>query len=477
MRAASRPHSGVSGATRVPPPQGYQHARVSPTASLDHRLPQRASNHVQLRAKHDGTVASPRSPSSSSTEDPDQCGAPSSTPSATTRQAPSVSPSSSPLHVAPGGSSAAGSSCAGSSSLYGEDEDDDGRRGAAAETIPLRSLRRSRSARQPSTTTSSGSPAFGARASFQPDFYFCQPHTSGEEEDGAVGRAPTPPPRRGLVGAVRAGSFRLPCLSKQDSHERPILSCSSSSHDTPPPPLFRPCSSGLLRAGTEPSSSSSLHPTMHRIAASLRQAPLPAMAVAGLAPGSPPALLRGSSPPPGRFLHRASYHGSSRGSPGLDQNHLTSGAPRRPEDSPSAFVGSAENLVGRVLHEQGLGKYCDADFVRAAQRELAEAFNLTQEEMDRAAHEILQAERRRSMPQLHRPGHGGGDDYVATTSPTDENAAAHVELPVVATSPTENRSPPAEQRADVAATSPTRPQSPGQPSANGKTGGFRDTPL
>ncbi|KAL1474580.1 hypothetical protein MTO96_020567 [Rhipicephalus appendiculatus] len=99
MRAASRPHGGVSGTTRVPPPQGYQHARVSPTASLDHRL--RASNHVQLRAKHDGAVASPRSPSSSSTEDPDQCGAPSSSPSATTRQAPSVSPSSSPLHAAP----------------------------------------------------------------------------------------------------------------------------------------------------------------------------------------------------------------------------------------------------------------------------------------------------------------------------------------------------------------------------------------
>ncbi|KAL3189818.1 hypothetical protein MRX96_020843 [Rhipicephalus microplus] len=284
---------------------------------------------------------------------------------------------------------------------------------------------------------------------------------------------PPRPPRRGLVGAVRAGSFRLPCLSKQDSHERPILSCSSSSHDTPP--LFRLGSSGLLRAGTEPSSSSSLlHPTMHRIAASLRQAPLPAMAVAGLAPGSPPALLRGSSPPPpGRFLHRASYHGSSRGSLGLDQNHLTSSAPRRPDDSPSAFVGSAENLVGRVLHEQGLGKYCDADFVRATQLELAEAFNLTQEEMDRAAHEILQAERRRSMPQLHRPGHGT-NDYAATTSPTEENAATHVELPVVATSPTENRSP---QRADVAETSPTQLQSQGQPSANGKTGGFRDTPL
>lgn len=295
MRAASRPHSGVIG-TRVPPPQGYQHARVSPTASLDHRLHRSTTNHVQLR-KHDGPQ-------------------------------------------------------------------------------------------------------------------------------------PLPP-------ATRAAARRSPS----------------------------------------------------RIAASLRQAPLPAMAVAGLAPGSPPLLLRGSSPPPpGRFLHRASYHGSSRGSTsGLDQNHLMSGAPRRPEDSPSAFVGSAENLVGRVLHEQGLGKYCDADFVRATQRELAEAFNLTQEEMDRAAHEILQAERRRSMPQLHRgpAGHGVGElsqaDYTATTSPMDDNATTRVELPVVATSPTENRSPPlpSDQRADVGATSPTRPQSPGQqPHANGKTGGgFKDTPL
>ncbi|KAH8030752.1 hypothetical protein MRX96_020844 [Rhipicephalus microplus] len=126
---------------------------------------------IQLREFHrvfrviTGANESPRR--SSSTEDPDQCGAPSSSPSATTRLAPS--PSSSPLHATSGGggSSAAGSSCAGSSSLY--EEEDDSRRGA--ETIPLRSLRRSRSARQPST--SSGSPAaLGVRASFQPDFYF-----------------------------------------------------------------------------------------------------------------------------------------------------------------------------------------------------------------------------------------------------------------------------------------------------------------
>lgn len=54
----------------------------------------------------------------------------------------------------------------------------------------------------------------------------------------------------------------------------------------------------------------------------------------------------------------------------------------------------------QVLQKEGLGKYCDPDFVRATQRELAEAINLTQEEMDMAAHQILQLERRQSMPHM-----------------------------------------------------------------------------
>lgn len=96
-----------------------------------------------------------------------------------------------------------------------------------------------------------------------------------------------------------------------------------------------------------------------------------------------------------------------------------------------AFVGSAENLVGRVLHEQGLGKYCDTDFVRAAQRELAEAFNLTQEEMDRAAHEILQAERRRcSLPYLH-PRPSLADELADNPSSSVEDAApVSISIPV-----------------------------------------------
>lgn len=39
--------------------------------------------------------------------------------------------------------------------------------------------------------------------------------------------------------------------------------------------------------------------------------------------------------------------------------------------------------------EQGLGKYCDPDFVRNTSREIAEALQMTHEEMDRAAHNLL----------------------------------------------------------------------------------------
>ncbi|CAL1688812.1 unnamed protein product [Lasius platythorax] len=48
----------------------------------------------------------------------------------------------------------------------------------------------------------------------------------------------------------------------------------------------------------------------------------------------------------------------------------------------------------QVLVEQGLGKYCDTDFVRYTSREMQEALDMTREEMDRAAHQLLLQERR-----------------------------------------------------------------------------------
>ncbi|XP_065166003.1 voltage-dependent calcium channel type D subunit alpha-1 isoform X4 [Atheta coriaria] len=77
---------------------------------------------------------------------------------------------------------------------------------------------------------------------------------------------------------------------------------------------------------------------------------------------------------------------------------LSHSLPGSPADRrPPAFevVGSAESLVGRILVEQGLGKYCDPEFVRYTSKEMQEALDMTQEEMDRAAHHIMQQEQRR----------------------------------------------------------------------------------
>ncbi|XP_054713123.1 muscle calcium channel subunit alpha-1-like [Uloborus diversus] len=195
-------------------------------------------------------------------------------------------------------------------------------------------------------------------------------------EDRSRAHPPTPPPRRFLR---RGGSFRLPCILKQDSHEKPIVQRQDSDSPTD-------CA------------------LMSRIAASLRFAPLPAMAVAGLAPPPDQDLMQ--SPKPDRQnnhvpMHRASYHGHSKYIPEMNgmemQNHLQ----RHPEER---FIGSAENLVGRVLQEQGLGRYCDPEFVKATQRELAEAINMTPEELDRAAHRLLQEQQNpTSNPYLYQP--------------------------------------------------------------------------
>lgn len=75
-------------------------------------------------------------------------------------------------------------------------------------------------------------------------------------------------------------------------------------------------------------------------------------------------------------------------------SHSLPGSPADRRPTPFEVVGSAESLVGRVLADQGLGKYCDPDFVRCTSKEMQEALDMTQEEMDRAAHHLLQQERR-----------------------------------------------------------------------------------
>lgn len=122
------------------------------------------------------------------------------------------------------------------------------------------------------------------------------------------------------------------------------------------------------------------------IATSLRFVPVPAMAVAGFLTESNMFGSRGSP-------FRASYHGKSS-----EKQYDTMIIGNSIDNKRSIeVVGSAESLVGRVLQQEGLGKYCDPGFLRATQRELAEAFNMTSEELDIAAHQILEAEKRSPM--------------------------------------------------------------------------------
>lgn len=88
-------------------------------------------------------------------------------------------------------------------------------------------------------------------------------------------------------------------------------------------------------------------------------------------------------------------HGEPNGHAGsVRLAHSLPGSPADRKPTPFEVVGSAESLVGRVLAEQGLGKYCDTDFVRYTSKEMQEALDMTQEEMDRAAHHLLLQERR-----------------------------------------------------------------------------------
>ncbi|XP_049285338.1 muscle calcium channel subunit alpha-1-like isoform X3 [Anopheles funestus] len=73
--------------------------------------------------------------------------------------------------------------------------------------------------------------------------------------------------------------------------------------------------------------------------------------------------------------------------------HSTPSSPQETHKLTGEVIGSAESLVGRVLAQQGLGKYCDLDLVHCAQMEMQEALDMTQEEMDLAAHELMLEER------------------------------------------------------------------------------------
>ncbi|XP_063630080.1 muscle calcium channel subunit alpha-1-like isoform X1 [Cydia splendana] len=96
-----------------------------------------------------------------------------------------------------------------------------------------------------------------------------------------------------------------------------------------------------------------------------------------------------SHAPPAQLLARPHSPGGDSSGRGVVS---LPGSPRGINSS-VPVVGSAESLVTRVLAEQGLAAYCDAEFVRNTSREMQEALEMTQEQMDRAAHQLMIQER------------------------------------------------------------------------------------
>lgn len=130
-----------------------------------------------------------------------------------------------------------------------------------------------------------------------------------DDEEMVNLRPPTPPPRRFTRGST--ASFRLPCIGKKSSHERPILVRQSSSTHS--------CSD-LRGSTTEDSPEMAARPNsgepcaMRHIAASLCFAHLPAMAVAGVQPTTDQWKKRrrlGDGSSQHIPTHRASYHGTN----------------------------------------------------------------------------------------------------------------------------------------------------------------------
>ncbi|KAG1664655.1 Muscle calcium channel subunit alpha-1 [Nymphon striatum] len=164
------------------------------------------------------------------------------------------------------------------------------------------------------------------------------------QDEPDVVHAPTPPPRRGAH--ARSESFRDKLGRLAGKSEK------GSEHNQSNQPLLA-----------------------KNIVGPMKFARVQAMAVAGLLDGVP----KDWNPTPASEMGEASYATSLPNSP-REREKL-----RLQAD----VVGSADSLIGRVLQKQGLGKYCDSGFLKAAHREMAEAMDLTDEEMDRAAHNIL----------------------------------------------------------------------------------------
>ncbi|KAJ8301680.1 hypothetical protein KUTeg_020667 [Tegillarca granosa] len=223
---------------------------------------------------------------------------------------------------------------------------------------------------------------------------------------------PTPPPRR---LSRRGASLRLACIGKQESDENPLMrkiaeplklaqtqamavagmtsDGQQRPYDYPNVQRTPPSSPGRVRASYLNAGRELLNFFKKRIikkdSSSGRSIDSPRQKMHR---ASDSAFLHDSTGPYSRTLDRG---------PLIIPEYVMSQQEQQRQKSPSLVKSSAESLVEKVLLEEGLNKYVDA---RTLQREIAEANDMTQEEMDLAARLLLND----SQPDSTATGGGMG---------------------------------------------------------------------
>ncbi|XP_022081221.1 voltage-dependent L-type calcium channel subunit alpha-1D-like [Acanthaster planci] len=100
--------------------------------------------------------------------------------------------------------------------------------------------------------------------------------------------------------------------------------------------------------------------------------------------------------------------------PRVRQPLIPKGPKAAASQMPENVEGSAESLVAQVLEEEGISPIHDRDLISTVERELAEACNMSQSEMDAAAHRLIQANQQgdTSLPYFDHLGGYELQDYT-----------------------------------------------------------------
>uniref|UniRef100_A0A8K9WXR9 Voltage-dependent L-type calcium channel subunit alpha n=1 Tax=Oncorhynchus mykiss TaxID=8022 RepID=A0A8K9WXR9_ONCMY len=240
-----------------------------------------------------------------------------------------------------------------------------------------------------------------------------------EGEDGG-GRRPWHSPRRSFtpLGSGRRSSFHLECLRRQtraDVSQKTVLPLHLVHHQA----LAVAGLSPLLRRSHSPTlftqlcSTSPTSPTGRGSQASYQR--VPTLRLQGTGPGTGSYELNSSLP----SVNCGPWYSDSNGnSPGISPRVGTaSQRPPRPvsltvpstvhKDATSLSHGSAGSLVEAVLISEGLGHFAqDPSFIEVTKQELADACDMTIEEMENAADNILNGNSQPSpngnlLPYMH----------------------------------------------------------------------------